>query len=111
MLAAACLGERDRPGPPLVTFTIDDTTVVSSRADTVTGIVMAEDADGLDSLWVTVGTSEQATDAGFSRTFSFPYRFILPSGQQPGTHIPMSFRARDVAAFETQKDTYVVVIP
>ncbi len=111
MLAAACLGERDRPGPPQLTLTIDDTTVVSSRADTVTGIVTAQDADGIDSVWVTVGAEEHANDAGFSRTFSSRYRFILPSGQQSGTHIPMSFRARDVAAFETQKDTYVVVVP
>ncbi len=85
--------------------------MVSSRTDTVTGIVMAEDADGIDSVWVTVGTAEQATDGGFARTFSLWYRFVVPSGQQPGAHIPMSFRARDVAAFETQKDTYVVVVP
>ena len=111
MLAAACLGERERPGPPQLTFTIDDTTVAASRSDTVAGNVMTEDADGIDSVWVTLGTDRHANDGGFNRTFSTHYRFILASGQQPGTHIPLSFRARDVAAFETQKDTYVVVVP
>ena len=72
---------------------------------------MAEDADGIDSVWVTLGADRRANDGGFNRTFTTRYRFILPSGQQPGAHIPLSFRARDVAAFETQKDTYVVVVP
>jgi hypothetical protein len=85
--------------------------VTSSRPDTVTGIVTADDADGLDSIWVTVGTAQQATDGGFDRTLSFRYRLVVPSGQQPGAQVPMSFRARDALAFEARKDTYVVVVP
>src|SRR5438477_324164 len=107
----ACVTERDRPGPPQVSFTIDDTTVVSSRTDTVSGSVHVVDPDGIDSVWVTVGSEQQVHDGGFSRGFTATYRFITPSGQQAGTHIPMVVRARDVAAFETQKDTYVVVVP
>ena len=84
--------------------------MASSRPDTVTGIVTADDADGLDSIWVTVGTAEQAADGGFDRTLSFRYRLVVPAGQQPGTQIPMSFRARDALAFEARKDTYVVVV-
>jgi len=94
-----------------VSFTIDDTTVVSSRTDTVSGSVHVVDPAGIDSVWVTVGSEQQVHDRGFSRGFTATYRFITPSGQQAGTHIPMVFRARDVAAFETQKDTYVVVVP
>jgi len=94
-----------------VSFTIDDTAVVSSRTDTVSGSVHVADPDGIDSVWVTVGSEQQVHDGGFSPGFTATYRFIIPAGQQAGTHIPMSFRARDVAAFETQRDTYVVVVP
>ena len=94
-----------------MSFTIDDTTVVSSRPDTVSGSVRVVDADGIDSVWVTVGSERQVHDGGFAPGFTATYRFIVPSGQQAGTHIPMSFRARDVAAFVTQRDTYVVVVP
>lgn len=69
------------------------------------------DPAGIDSVWVTVGSQETASDAGLQQTFISSYRFIIPSGQLPGTHIPMSFRARDVAAFMTQRDSYVVVVP
>jgi hypothetical protein len=111
LLCTACITERDRPGPPLVSFTIDDTTVTASRTDTVSGTVRASAADGIDSVWVIVGAEEHANDVGFAQSFSSAYRFIIPAGQQPGAHIPMTFRARDVAAFQTQKDTYVVVVP
>lgn len=108
---AACLGDRPRPGPPQLSFTIDDTTVASSRVDTVSGTLRASDSGGIDSVWVTVDSQQHAADGGFGQTFSTQYRFIIPAGQQPGMHIPISFRARDVAAFVTQRDTYVVVIP
>lgn len=85
--------------------------MASSRADTVAGVVTADDADGIDSVWVTVGAERHSADAGFNRTFRLPYRFVIPSGQPPGTHISLSVRARDVAAFQTQRDSYVVVVP
>jgi len=77
----------------------------------VSGTLRATDADGIDSVWVTVDSQLHAQDAGFSQTFNTSYRFIVSPGQAPGTHIPMSLRARDVAAFVTQRDTYVVVVP
>lgn len=42
--------------------------------------------------------------------FSTHYRFVV-QGFTPTEHIPLTFRARDVAGFEVQRDTYVVVIP
>ncbi len=111
MFAAACLGERERPGPPQISFTIDDTTVVSSRADTIAGTVRAQDADGIDSLWITAGAQQWVDDGGFNQVLSIGYRLIIPSGTQPGTQIPMSFRARDAAGFAVQRDTYVVAVP
>jgi hypothetical protein len=69
------------------------------------------DPDGIDSVWVTVGSSQEAQDGGFSQTFNSRYRVAVPPGEPPGAHLPMSVRTRDVAAFVTQRDTYVVVIP
>lgn len=111
MCAAACLGERERPGPPQITVTIDDPTVTTSRTDTVAGNVRADDADGVDSVWVTLDTAQMAEDAGFAQGFSFRYRFTVAAGRSPGERIPLVLRARDVAGFEVQRDTYVVVVP
>jgi len=111
LFATACLGERERPGPPQLSFTIDDTTVVSSRVDTVAGTVRAQDGDGIDSVWVTAGSLKWVDDGGFSQAISTRYRLIIPSGTQPGTQIPMSFRARDASGFAVQRDTYVVAVP
>ena len=94
-----------------MSFTIDDTTVVSSRADTIAGTVRAQDADGIDSLWITAGPQQWVDDGGFNQVISTRYRLIIPSGTESGTHIPMSFRARDAAGFEAQRDTYVVAVP
>lgn len=71
----------------------------------------AQDADGIDSLWITAGSQRWTADGGFSRVISTRYRLIIPSGTQPGTQIPMSFRARDAAGLEVQRDTYVVTVP
>jgi len=73
--------------------------------------VHAQDADGIDSLWITAGAKQWVDDGGFSQVISTSYRVIIPSGTQPGTQIPMSVRARDAAGFEAQKDTYVVAVP
>ena len=73
--------------------------------------MQAEDPDGIDSVWVTAGSEAWADDGGFSQLISARYRLIIPSGTQAGTHIPMSFRARDAAGFVAQKDTYVVAVP
>jgi hypothetical protein len=85
--------------------------VVSSRTDTVAGTVRAQDADGIDSLWVTAASQAWGDDGGFSQVISTRYRLIIPSGTAPGTQIPMSLRARDAAGFEVQRDTYVVAVP
>ena len=71
----------------------------------------AQDADGIDSLWITAGAQQWVDDGGFNQVLSIGYRLIIPSGTQPGTQIPMSFRARDAAGFAVQRDTYVVAVP
>jgi hypothetical protein len=72
--------------------------------------VRADDPDGIDSVWVTVDNEERGESGGFSQSFSARYRFILPAGQTPGNQVPVRFRARDIAGFEVQRDTYVVVV-
>jgi len=73
--------------------------------------VLAEDFDGIDSVWVAVGSDERGANGGFSRVFTWRYRIIVPSGTTPGAHVGMSFRTRDAARFEAQRDTYVVAVP
>jgi hypothetical protein len=84
--------------------------VVSSRQDTVAGNIRVDDPDGIDSVWVTLETVERGFDGGFEASFSDRYRFVV-QGFTPSDQIPLTIRARDVAGFEVQRDTYVVVIP
>jgi len=74
-------------------------------------MVLAQDADGIDSVWVVAGSLEWADDGGLRQAISTRYRLIIPSGTQPGTQIRVSLRARDAAGFEAQRDTYVVAVP
>ena len=85
--------------------------MVSSRVDTIAGTVRAQDSDGIDSVWITAGSQQWSDDGGFNQVITTGYRLIIPSGTQAGTQIPMSFRARDAAGFEAQRDTYVVAVP
>ena len=111
-MLTACLAERDRPGPPRLTFTIDDISVLSAtHTDTLRGSVHVEDADGIDSVWVALDSVEKGEDGGFARTFGSRWLFILSAGANQGTVLPLTFRARDIAGFEAQRDTYVVVGP
>ena len=71
----------------------------------------AQDGDGIDSIWVTAGSQAWVDDGGFNQAISTRYRLIIPSGTQPETQIPMSFRARDTSGFAVQWDSYVVAVP
>ena len=71
----------------------------------------ADDADGLDSVWVSVDSVEAGEDAGFDRTFITTFRFLIGAGKSVSTQIPIRIRARDIAGFEVARDTYVVVVP
>ena len=71
----------------------------------------AEDADGLDSVWVTVDSAVAGEDGGFQLVFSSRFRFLIGAGKAPGTQIPVALRARDIAGFQVVRDTSVVVVP
>lgn len=115
MVSASCLEERPRPGPPLLTFTLEKTTVRSNNPptppDTLSGTVRAEDTDGLDSVWVTVDSAVAGEDGRFDRVFSAPFRFLIGAGKTPGTVLPVQIRARDIAGFQVIRDTSVTVVP
>ena len=83
---------------------------MSSRQDTVAGNFRVEDPDGIDSVWVTLESTEKGDDGGFEQVFDSRYRFVVQGFSAP-EHIPLTFRARDIAGFVVQRDTYVVVIP
>jgi len=95
-----------------VTFTIDDISALSStHTDTLAGSVRADDPDGIDSVWVALDSVEKGEDGGFDRGFTSRWRFVVAAGRPQGARLPLTFRARDVAGFEAQRDTYVVVGP
>jgi len=77
----------------------------------VSGIVEAEDPDGLDSVWVSVDLVVAGEDGRFERSFSAPYRFAIAPGKPATTRIPIQFRARDIGGFVATRDTFVVVGP
>jgi hypothetical protein len=108
--ATACLSERERPSPPLVSVTLSDNSVTSP--DTLRGTVRAEDPDGIDSLWVTLDTQQRAgTDGFFQRTVLVPFRLDVPPGLSPGTILDIRLEARDIVGFRSILDTLVTVIP
>jgi hypothetical protein len=76
----------------------------------VTGIVSTEDADGIDSVWVTLDSVELGENGGFDQFFSHRYRFFVSPGRSVGEQVFLTFRARDISGFEVQRDTYVVVV-
>jgi hypothetical protein len=110
-----CVEDRARPGPPLLQYTLDRTTVRSNNPptppDTVAGTVRADDSDGLDSIWISVDSVVAGEDGAFDRTVVTRFRFLIGAGKAPSTRIPVQIRARDIAGFEVSRDTYVVVVP
>lgn len=114
-MLAGCVEDRARPGPPALSFTLDQTTVRSNNPptppDTLSGTVIADDPDGLDSVWVSVDSVVAGEDAGFDRRFVTTFRFLIGPGKSTPSEIPVQIRARDIAGFEVSKDTYVVVVP
>jgi hypothetical protein len=103
----ACLEDRPRPAPPVITITIDQATVRSP--DTVTGTITVRDPDGIDSVWVRVDTVRRGDDAFLETVFSSPYRFPVRSGLVAFDLVPIRGEARDVVGFVGLKDTFVRV--
>jgi hypothetical protein len=104
----ACQADRDRPGPPRLSITIDHDSVQSP--DTLTGTLRAEDADGIDSVWLSVDSAPPIADDGrLEPNFLASFRTAIRSGHLPGDHVSMLLSARDLAGFVAGLDTFVVV--
>jgi len=107
---AACLDERPRPAPPLLTITLSMPT--AQVRDTVTGTVRAEDASGVDSMWLSLdGGAPAGQDGQFATTVQSNFRLIVLAAHHAGDRIPIELRARDLDGFVSQRDTTVQVVP
>ena len=110
LVLGACLSERERPSPPLVTVTLSDDNVTSP--DTLRGTLRAEDRDGIDSVWLTLDIQQRTgSDGFFQRTVLVPFRLDVPPGLSPGTVLDIRLEARDIVGFRSILDTSVTVIP
>ena len=106
-MLAACLGDRPRPAPPVLEITLDKDSVRSP--DTLTGIVRAEDLDGIDSVWITVDTLRVGDDGFFEQTYQSRFRLPIRTGYVLGDRILVRLQARDVMGFTGVRDTVVIV--
>jgi len=107
-LVGACLSERPRPAPPQIGIVFAKPAVQSP--DTLRGSVQAQDPDGVDSVWLTVGSGPTLGDDGlFETEFSAPFQVLIPRGYAPGERIPVTIRARDVVGFTDELDTLIRV--
>ena len=108
---AACLADRPRPGPPLLTITLSK--AQAHAPDTVTGTVRADDASGIDSVWLSLDGAPPAGDnGGFLTVYESSFRVIVVRGRPAGDAIPIRLKARDVDGFVSQRDTTVpIVVP
>src|SRR5207249_7343040 len=83
-LAAGCLTERPRPAPPTLALSLNKTTVRSRTTpapDTLVVTVRAEDADGIDSVWVQLDDQEPlGADGLFDPVLEGPFRLVVPAG-------------------------------
>ena len=106
--ALACQTDRDRPGPPRLSLTINEDSVLSP--DTVTGSLRADDLDGIDSIWLTVDAAPPlAADGLLESTFLATFRAGVRGGHVLGDRISIRFTARDITGFVGGLDTFVIV--
>ena len=103
----ACLEDRPRPSPPRLSITLARDTVHSP--DTLTGEVRADDADGIDSIWLSVDSLKVGDDGFLQPTYLSPFRLPIASGHVFGDRVPVSLMARDAVGFTSTKDTFVLV--
>jgi hypothetical protein len=94
----------------LLTIVLNKTTVYSP--DTLTGTLRAEDASGVDSIWLSVDFAPALGEDGLLKTvFEAPFRTPIAKGHSAGQRVPVQFSARDFEGFVARQDTVVIVIP
>jgi hypothetical protein len=104
----ACQTDRDRPGPPSLSLTINQDSVHSP--DTLTGTLRADDLDGIDSIWISVDSAAPlSADGLLEPTFIATYRAGIRSGHVLGDRVSIRFTARDLTGYVGGLDTFVIV--
>lgn len=104
----ACQTNRDRPGPPRLSITIDQDSVGSP--DTLTGSLRADDPDGIDSVWLSVDSEPPLGGDGLlEATFIATFRAGVRGGHVLGDRVTIHFTARDVSGYVGGLDTSVIV--
>jgi len=105
-------GRASRIGPHVVSITLDKDSVRSATnpPDTLTGTLRAQDADGIDSVWLQLDDDPPIAEDGLLQTsFQSPFRVVVPAGFSSGARLPVTLEARDVTGFRSVLDTMVRV--
>ena len=108
LTTVTCQTDRDRPGPPRLSMTLNQDSV--SSPDTLTGSLRADDLDGIDSIWLTVDSGAPiAADGLLEPTFIATFRAGVRGGHVLGDRVNVSFTARDITGYVGGLDTFVIV--
>ncbi|HEY7684823.1 MAG TPA: hypothetical protein VH833_01830 [Gemmatimonadales bacterium] len=106
--ALGCQTDRDRPGPPRLSITLDQDSVLSP--DTLTGLVRADDPDGIDSIWLSVDSAPPlGADGALDPTFLATFRAGIRNGHVLGDRVVVQLSGRDLGGYTGVLDTFVVV--
>ncbi len=106
--AFGCQTDRDRPGPPRLSITLDQDSVLSP--DTLTGLVRADDPDGIDSIWLSVDSAPPlGADGALDPTFLATFSAGIRNGHVLGDRVVVQLSGRDVGGYLGVLDTFVVV--
>jgi len=106
-VSSACSSDRIRPGPPAVIISLAQTD--ASPTDTIHGSVLATAPEGVDSVFVVLGTEELGVDGRFDVEVRFAFRWGLESQFAPGDTAVFVAIARDLDRL-VARDTALVVI-
>jgi hypothetical protein len=107
-LLTACFSEPTRPAPPLISVSLAKT--VLGSPDTLNGTVRVSDADGIDSVWLTINSGPfESWDGAFATEFTSTFRVPIVRGVSAGARLPVTVSARDVTGFEGEVDTAVTI--
>jgi hypothetical protein len=77
----------------------------------LTGTIRASDPDGIDSVWITMGSIEQGADGFFERDFQAPFQMPVGEGLLENASVEVRLRGRDLAGFSATVVDTVTVIP
>ena len=106
--ALSCQTDRDRPGPPRLSITLDQDSVLSPH--TLPGLVRADDPDGIDSIWLSVDSAPPlGADRALDPTFLATFRAGIRNGHVLGDRVVVQLSGRDLGGYLGVLDTFVIV--